>query len=38
MTVLYQIYINVIYSSFLLDTTTVQQANMFNTEQSVLVE
>jgi len=36
-TILYQIYI-VIYSSLLLDTSTVQQANMANTEQSVPVE
>jgi len=29
---------NVIYSSLLLDTRTVQQANMANTEQSELVQ
>jgi len=33
--ILYQLYINVIYSSLLLDSRTVQQANMADTEQSV---
>jgi len=34
---LYQIYINIFYSSLLLDTRKVQQENMADTEQSVPV-
>jgi len=34
----YQIYINAIYSSPLLDIRTVQQANIADTEQSVPVD